>query len=58
MMEYKDQKMTDQQQSSTYSEYIANQIDRDISYIEYLSGIYDNDNKNIKRKEKIKNLFN
>jgi hypothetical protein len=42
-----------------YKEYVAEQIDRNISYSEYLSeylsGVYDT--KNIKRKEKIKNLF-
>ena len=38
--------------SISYSEYVAQQIDRNISY---LSGMYDT--KNVKRKEKIKNLF-
>ena len=38
-----------------YEEYIAEQIDRNISYTEYLSDVYDK--KNVKRKEKIKNLF-
>ena len=38
-----------------YEEYIAEQIDSNISYTEYLSGKYDG--KNVKRKEKIKNLF-
>ena len=41
--------------SISYSEYIAEQLDRNISYTEYLSGMYDK--KNVKRKEKIKNLF-
>ena len=41
--------------SISYSEYIAEQLDRNISYTEYLSGMYDT--KNVKRKEKIKNLF-
>ena len=41
--------------SISYSEYVAQQIDRNISYTEYLSGMYDG--KNVKRKEKIKNLF-
>lgn len=41
--------------SISYSEYVAEQIDRNISYTEYLSGMYDT--KNVKRKEKIKNLF-
>jgi hypothetical protein len=42
--------------STIYSEYVAEQVDRNISYTEYLSGMYDG--KNVKRKEKIKNLFN
>ena len=41
--------------SISYSEYIAEQLDRNISYTEYLSGVYDK--KNVKRKEKIRNLF-
>ena len=41
--------------SISYSEYVAEQLDRNISYTEYLSGMYDG--KNVKRKEKIKNLF-
>jgi hypothetical protein len=41
--------------STIYSEYVAEQLDRNISYTEYLSGMYDT--KNVKRKEKIKNLF-
>jgi len=45
--------------SISYSEYLAEQImslvDRNISYTEYLSSVYDG--KNIKRKEKIKKLF-
>jgi hypothetical protein len=41
--------------SISYSEHLADQIDRNISYTEYLSSVYDG--KNIKRKEKIKKLF-
>ncbi len=41
--------------SIAYSEYLAEQLDRSISFSEYLSSVYDS--KNIKRKEKIKNLF-
>jgi hypothetical protein len=41
--------------STIYSEYVAEQVDRNISYTEYLSGMYDT--KNVKRKKKIKNLF-
>lgn len=47
--EYLKEKLSD---SISYSEYVA----RSISFSEYLSGVYDT--KNIKRKEKIKNLFN
>ena len=41
--------------STSYNEYVIDQLDRNISYTEYLSGMYDT--KNVKRKEKIKNLF-
>jgi hypothetical protein len=41
--------------SISYSNYLAEQIYRNISYTEYLSAVYDD--KNIKRKEKIKRLF-
>lgn len=47
--------IAEQIKSITYSEYIAEQLDRNISYTEYLSGVYDK--KNVKRKEKIRNLF-
>jgi hypothetical protein len=54
-MEYEEYITEQLGESISYSEYIAEQIDRNISYTEYLSGIYDT--KNVKRKEKIKNLF-
>jgi hypothetical protein len=41
--------------SISYSEYLAGQVDRNISYAEYSSSVYNG--KNIKRKEKIKKLF-
>ncbi len=40
--------------STSYNEYVIDQLDRNISFTEYLSAVY---TKNIKRKEKIKNLF-
>jgi hypothetical protein len=55
MIEYEEYIAEQLGESISYSEYIAEQIDRNISYTEYLSGIYDT--KNVKRKEKIKNLF-
>jgi hypothetical protein len=55
MIDYKEYIAEQINKSISYSEYVADQIDRNISYTEYLSGVYDS--KNIKRKEKIKNLF-
>jgi hypothetical protein len=55
MIDYKEYIAEQINKSISYSEYVAEQIDRNISYTEYLSGIYDT--KNVKRKEKIKNLF-
>jgi hypothetical protein len=55
MIDYKEYIADQINKSISYSEYVADQIDRNISYTEYLSGVYDS--KNIKRKEKIKNLF-
>lgn len=55
MIDYKEYIAEQINKSISYSEYVAEQIDRNISYTEYLSGIYDA--KNVKRKEKIKNLF-
>jgi hypothetical protein len=55
MMDYEEYIAEQLNNSISYSEYIAEQIDRNISYTEYLSGMYDG--KNVKRKEKIKNLF-
>ena len=40
--------------STSYNEYLTEQVDRNINFSEYLSEVY---TKNIKRKEKIKNLF-
>ena len=56
MIEFQEYLKEKLSESISYSEYIAEQIDRSISFSEYLSGVYDS--KNIKRKEKIKNLFN
>ena len=55
MIDYKEYIAEQINKSISYSEYVAEQIDINISYTEYLSGIYDA--KNVKRKEKIKNLF-
>jgi hypothetical protein len=51
MIEYQEYIAEQINKSISYSEYVA----RNISYTEYLSGMYDT--KNVKRKEKIKNLF-
>lgn len=55
MIEYQEYLKEKLNESISYSEYVAQQIDRNISFTEYLSGMYDT--KNVKRKEKIKNLF-
>ena len=55
MIEYKEYVSEQINKSISYSEYLGDQIDRNISFTEYLSGMYDT--KNVKRKEKIKNLF-
>ena len=55
MIEYKECVSEQINKSISYSEYLGDQIDRNISFTEYLSGMYDT--KNVKRKEKIKNLF-
>ena len=55
MIDYKKYVSEQIDRNISYSEYVAEQIDRSISFSEYLSGVYDT--KNIKRKEKIKNLF-
>ena len=55
MIYYKEYLKEKLNESIAYTEYVAQQIDRNISYTEYLSGMYDG--KNVKRKEKIKNLF-
>ena len=55
MMDYEEYITEQINKSISYSEYVAEQLDRNISYTEYLSGMYDG--KNVKRKEKIKNLF-
>jgi hypothetical protein len=55
MIEYKEYLKEKLSESISYSEYVAEQLDRNISFAEYLSGMYDT--KNVKRKEKIKNLF-
>jgi len=43
-----------EQLGKSIGEYIAEQIDRNINFSEYLAEVY---SKNIKRKKKIKNLF-
>ena len=55
MIDYKEYIAEQIDRNISYGKYVAEQIDRNISYSEYLSGVYDT--KNIKRKEKIKNLF-